>query len=475
MNVALIPHHRFKYQLKLFLLTTSRCVSDSRMGVSQAFELTKDCKAIKLVDPQNEGPCDIDGSAVSYMRFKTTEGRLLLKQLKMMAKEDITLRVPGPVLSLAQWDQESWNFPSPAVTKSLASDLSELHLSMAPDSPLVSNTSSANSMTTQQISLSSKQLWSPSASLSPPSHPPMDVYHELNSARDVIWPLLANILNKMYNKVFKKSDDFIHFDGPPTTQKAVAQERRKLATKKQLVKLYEYFQVAEERLLKLEAKLNVSNSQVSRFKSFLSKVLFPYWIRTRGVDPRATKAIVNELRESHSWKAHQCAGQFDICAGKKARENPGLVVVSTDSDMMFLGADRLLRLQPKGTRFHCYPLKDIISHCGLETQEEWVAAAVVSRNDYDPSVSRTSFSTAVKDISTIRKEWSRKKSKDRSVTGYVKELCRRKNVNHDVVKNSLESFVKLTETPLDHYTQGDDEIDESIRRIINRVEALTLR
>ncbi|KAG0308208.1 hypothetical protein BGZ98_008631, partial [Dissophora globulifera] len=48
-------------------------LNGSEMGVARAFEVTKDCKAIKRVDPQEEGPCDIDGSAVSYMRFKATE------------------------------------------------------------------------------------------------------------------------------------------------------------------------------------------------------------------------------------------------------------------------------------------------------------------------------------------------------------------------------------------------------------------
>ncbi|KAF8910784.1 hypothetical protein BGZ58_005903, partial [Dissophora ornata] len=114
-------------------------------------------------------------------------------------------------------------------------------------------------------------------------------------------------------------------------------------------------------------------------------------------------------------------------------------------------------------------------HCGLETPEEWVAAAVVSLNDYDPSVGRTSFSTAIKDITVIRKDWIREKSKGRSVDRYVRELCRRKNIHHDAVKNSLDSFVKLVETPLDRYTPRDDEIDESIRRIVYRVEALTIR
>ncbi|KAG0300698.1 hypothetical protein BGZ99_003704, partial [Dissophora globulifera] len=66
------------------------------MGVTRAFEVTKDCKAIKRVDPQEEGPCDIDGSAVSYMKFKATEGRLLLQQLKKMAKKDVPIGIPGP-------------------------------------------------------------------------------------------------------------------------------------------------------------------------------------------------------------------------------------------------------------------------------------------------------------------------------------------------------------------------------------------
>ncbi|KAF9579204.1 hypothetical protein BGW38_004631 [Lunasporangiospora selenospora] len=287
------------------------------MGVSRAFEIIGDCNAITVVEPRREGPCEIDGSAVSYVKFKTTEGRLLLKEFKKMAKRDVTCRTLGPVPPLAQ--------------------------------------------------------------------------------------------------------------------------------------------------------------QISRFKSFLSKILFPCWIRTRCVDPRATSAVVKELQKTYGWKAHKCAGQFDVCAGRMARENPNLLVVSTDSDLLFVGAERLIRLQRKGTRFYSYPVKSIIQHCGLETQEEWVAAAVVSLNDYDPSVGRISFRTAIKDIMEIRKDWIRKKSKGRSARRYVKELCKRKNVHQEAVNNSMDSFVELIETPSECTSHGNEEIDESIRRIINRVEVLTHR
>ncbi|KAF8957666.1 hypothetical protein BGZ46_002108 [Entomortierella lignicola] len=220
----------------------------------------------------------------------------------------------------------------------------------------------------------------------------------------------------------------------------------------------------------MEAKSKLSNSQISRFKSFLSKTLFPCWIRTRGVDHRATRAVANELRESHGWRAHQCSGQFDVCVARKARETPSLTVVSTDSDLLFVGVKRLFRLEMKGKQFHCYPIKDIIEYCGLETPEEWVAAAIVSHNDYDPSVGRTSFSSAIKDIIANRKEF-----KGSSVDQYVAELCRRKKVKLNAVENSLDSFVNLVETPAQNDIFEDDMIDESIRRIIYRVEALILR
>ncbi|KAF9436424.1 hypothetical protein BGZ76_004022 [Entomortierella beljakovae] len=72
-------------------------------GGSSSLELIKNYEAIKLVDPQKEGPCDIDGSAVSYMKFKTTEGQLLLKQLKKMAKEDVSIGISDPDPRLAHW------------------------------------------------------------------------------------------------------------------------------------------------------------------------------------------------------------------------------------------------------------------------------------------------------------------------------------------------------------------------------------
>jgi 5'-3' exonuclease len=413
------------------------------MGVSKAFEFLKNCPDIKKVDPQKEGPCEIDGSAVSYWRFKTSEGRLLLKELKKMAKDNVTLGTPAP--RLAHWHQESWSFPS------------------------------LEAEATHQTSSSTEQHFSDSNALSSSSHLSADVHHELNKARDAVWPLLAHVLNKMFEKFYKKSDDFIHYDGQPTTQKAFAHEKRRQATKKQYIKLSEYFLIAETRLSQMESNPKLSNRQVSRFKSFLSKILFPCWIRARNPSHRATRAVANELRESHGWKAHQCAGQFDICVAKKAQNNSNLTVVSTDSDLLFLGAGQLFRLQTKGTHFYCYPVKKIISYCGLKTPEEWVAAAVVSHNDYDPSVGKTSFSSAIKEIIDIRNDQVSKKIKCYSADKLVKELCKKKKVDYSTVKESLDSFVKFVETPTDCYIQDDDLVDESIRRIIYRVQALALR
>ncbi|KAF8957667.1 hypothetical protein BGZ46_002109 [Entomortierella lignicola] len=194
------------------------------MGVTQAFKHIKNCEAIKPVDPRKEGPCEIDGTAISYMKIKYTEGRLLLKQLKEMAKKDVSVGILGTDFRLAHWDEKSWSLP-PSPSDSLTSDLLELHPSTASEPTLACSTSSIDSTTTQQMPSSMALLYSASDTLPLPSHPPTIVYHEPNLARDAVWPLLAYSLDKMYSKFYEKSDGFIHYDGPPTSQKAFAHER----------------------------------------------------------------------------------------------------------------------------------------------------------------------------------------------------------------------------------------------------------
>jgi hypothetical protein len=287
--------------------------------------------------------------------------------------------------------------------------------------------------------------------------------------------MVANVINKMLDRYYKKSEDFIHYDGPPTAQKYFAHEKRRTAHITKIGKMSDILAATEKRLLQMESNPNLSNSQLSRFKAHLRKSVFPVWIDTRGLDPRATKVVVRELGHTHGWKSHQCQGQFDICAGRFARQDPNLTVVTSDSDLMFMGVKELVRFQPKGTRFYSYPIEKMIAHCGLKTAGEWVAAAVISLNDYDPSIGRTSFKTAIEEIKAIKKSWSRKGNADRSVEGYVKEYCKKKKVDVASVKNSIDSFVKLEETPLESFQQGDDELDDSICRIVYRVEALSRR
>ena len=449
------------------------------MGVIKAYERFKNCKYIKRVHPKKLGRCEVDGSAVSYMRLKTTEGRLLLTQLKKQAKVDVSATIQGPIARLAQWGGTSWAFTPPTMPEDLVENITTLKLSTSqePSLNLETDTLSTDSTNTQPPSSSRNQSSTEPISSSSTQRPlpltPADSYPELNAARDVTWPILGKVMNKMLDNSYKKSEDFIHYDGPPTTQKAFAHEKRQRVAAKKNIKLSEYLAATELRLTNLESKPNLSNSQLVRLKAFLGKVVFPCWISTRGVDPRCTNVVVRELRDTHGWQSHVCQGQFDICAAKMARENKEVIVVSTDSDLMFTGIKELVRFQTKGTQFYSYPIKKIQNYCGLKTDNEWVSAAVLSLNDYDTSVGRTSFKTAIDDIKSIRDSWSRKTA-DRSTEGFVKEQCRRKNVDYSSVKNSIESFVNLQETPLEDYRQGDDEIDDSIRRIVYRVEALTL-
>ncbi|KAG0037180.1 hypothetical protein BGZ83_003516 [Gryganskiella cystojenkinii] len=368
------------------------------MGIPKSFEATKTCKAIKCVDVKSHGACHVDGSAVSYTRVKTTEGRLLLRQFKNQAHKDLSAATPGIFLPLAQWNGASWGF------QSLSLPQNRLYL------PAVSNVdiASTNSATTQQLPPSSNPLsyepvTSSSRPLPPPLPPPHTLYHDLNTARNQIWPEVAKVVEKMFDRYYKKAEDFIHFDGPPTIEKTFAHQRRQAASAKKYSKLSENLVIAETRLSHMEATPKISNSGLSRFKKFLGKVLFPSWINTRGLDARAIKVIVSELQDTYGWSSHQCDGQFDICAGKLALENEDLVVVTTDSDLLFMGVKELIRLQPKGTRFYSYPIKKIREHLGLKSKDEWIAAAIISLNDYDKSVGRTSFKTAVEEIKAIRK------------------------------------------------------------------------
>lgn len=269
------------------------------MGVSKSFEPSKDCKAVVQVNPKSMGPLHIDASATTYSLFKRLEGRLLLKELKKLAKS---------------------NAPSP---------------------------------------------------------PPPE---SLNVARHLAWTGLARILDKIFTKNYSKSKDTIHYDGPPTSQKAYARQKRQQAVSKMMVKLMDHLQQAERRLQELEQSPAPSRKKLSRLTKFLSGTVFPMWTTTRPVDARSTRAIVKELRDSFGWKCHNCPGQFDLCAGRLCRDNPEahITVVTTDSDLQFVGAHTLLRFKPKGTVFYLYPIKEVIEHCGLESVDEWKAAAVIA-------------------------------------------------------------------------------------------------
>lgn len=459
------------------------------MGVAHAFVPLKDCEAIKATDPKSIDGCHIDGSAVSYMRLKSTEGRLLLNGLKRQAREITTASTPASTLSLGAWDKDKrlWFFPPSELpdgptplgmsTLRLTSPISTLNnptpiIPTVPRRPLVLPPSYFGSASSQ--SASSQSASSQSVSFPPTSQPlsviPTNPYHELNKARKEVWPVLAKVIDKMFDSNYSKSSAMIHYDGRPTVEKAFAHERRLKASQPASVKMSDLLASTENRLFQMESKANLSNSQLSRFKKHLRRVVFPHWLKCRGVNPRTTENVARELHDSHGWLSHVCEGQFDICAGKLAREDPNLTVVSTDSDLMFMGIKELVRFQPRGSRFYSYPIEEIIAFCGLESLTEWVAAAVISLNDYDASIGRTSFKSAIHAIKASREDLI-----NPTIQDFVRDFCEKKNDSINSVKNSLQSFVRLHETFLEQGQQDSDVLDDSIRRIVYRLGVLMNR
>lgn len=450
------------------------------MGIPKSFDPAKGCKHVQAVNPKTDGKigkCHIDGSAVSYTRFKNTEGRLLLKQFQKDAKTDVSqgLFVTSTPPPLVQWNGSSWSTPVSTTT----------------NTPFVRNTSTATTMATVNDTTSTRTSQgtpvvsysisialspSPTASLSSSSNPQqlnnaLNLYPELNKARQQILPQLARSMDRMYDNAYKKSEDVIHYDGPATMQKRFAHEQRAKASKKKREGLSGLIKTAETRLAVLESKAQLSNRQLSRLRASLSSHLFPLWTDERGVDTRTTSAVAKLLHETHGWQTHICAGQFDICAGKIAHLDKNMTVISTDSDLMFMGVGTLIRFQAKGSQFHSYPIKKVYKHAGLKTEEEWVAAAILARNDYDPSAGHQSFENVIKEIVKIRG----RRKQDRSVLGFVTTYCKDRGKDINVVQNSIESFIGLKEDLDTSYRPGNDELDESIRQIVYRVEALTHR
>ncbi|GJJ77959.1 hypothetical protein EMPS_10318 [Entomortierella parvispora] len=459
------------------------------MGVANAFAPLKDCKAIKVIDPKSLDGCHIDGSAVSYIRLKNTEGRLLLKAFKKQAKEVTAASITASPLPLGEWDKENklWHFPSPErpdgsfsqdVSVSVPQRISALHIS-SPSSTSNNNPSTTIPVVPRQPLIQPPSYFGPaspvSASFPPVSQPlPDNVRHELNRARDEMLPVLARSMDKMFDNNYSKSSDYIHYDGTPTAEKAFARERRFKASLPASVKMSDMLASTERRLLQLESKTNLSNSQLHRLRKYLGCVVFPHWLKCRSVDPRTTKNVARELHDSHGWRSHVCNGQFDICAGKLARDDPNLTVVTTDSDLMFMGIKEFVRFQPRGTRFYSYPVEEMITFCGLESKEQWVAGAVVSLNDYDPSVGRTSFNSAIKAMKAIREDLLREDINP-TVEAHVAKFCSKKKDHVENVQQSISSFVNLQETFLQQNQQVNDVLDDSIRRIVFRLGVLTSR
>jgi hypothetical protein len=449
------------------------------MGIPKAYDPAKGCQHVQDVNPKTDGKigkCHIDGSAVSYTRFKSTEGRLLLKQMKKDAKTDTSLGlvVTSKPPSLVQWNGSSWFIPVSTTNNTLlVRNTSTAATTMTTTIATVNDTASTGtSQGTPDISLSPSLTGSPSSSASPHQlSNALDLYPELNKARQQILPQLARSMDRMYDNVYKKCEDVIHYDGPATMQKRFAHEQRAKASKSKRERLSGLIKTAEARLAALENKVQLSNRQLARLKAFLNSRLFPLWTEERGVDTRTTSAVAKLLRETHGWQTHICDGQFDVCAGKMAHLDKNLTVVSTDSDLMFMRVGTLIRFQAKGSQFHSYPIKKVYKHAGLKTEEEWIAAAILTRNDYDPSAGHQSFENVIKAIIKIRG----RRKQDRSVLGFVTTYCQDRGKDISVVQNSIDSFVGLKEDLDNSYRPGNDKLDESIRQIVYRVEVLTRR
>ncbi|KAG0046599.1 hypothetical protein BGZ83_008232 [Gryganskiella cystojenkinii] len=148
-----------------------------------------------------------------------------------------------------------------------------------------------------------------------------------------------------------------------------------------------------------------------------------------------------------------CVGDDLISAWTFGPRRPNVTVISTDSDLMFMEIKELIRFQPKGTRFFSYPTKKIMRHVDMKTEQEWVAAAILSLNDYDASVGSTSFKAVIEGIKEIHRSWSHRRGVDRllkdtsknfaGLKGATTTLCRQRKI-----QPSKEATVHVTRSSI---------------------------
>jgi len=285
-------------------------------------------------------------------------------------------------------------------------------------------------------------------------------------------------LDKVLLKKFSKDQAILHFDGPKTTQKRYAHEKREASRTGSIANFVQKAATVLAQIAVLQSQVDKTTAagnpkptknQILRVVKVINRSLLKAWINTKAVPHRDWKALAEQLDEK-GWTVHGCTGEADVCISRHAEEEEeDTVVASADSDNLFHGAAFVLRKSPRGGRFFTYDIGAVLGSLRI-SYEQWQAIAVLAENDYDQKLPGQSFATIVE---TIRDMPNKPTSND-----YVNDYCSMQSIDPTSFKNSTDIFIDNKEDrDMDAVSEnnGTKLVDHLMMHVVNEVSKLRQR
>ncbi|KAF9347175.1 hypothetical protein BGX34_003339 [Mortierella sp. NVP85] len=278
--------------------------------------------------------------------------------------------------------------------------------------------------------------------------PPLDASQVL--------PRLTDRLNKKLQENFAQCPDTtIHVDGQETIQKTKTRQARAETIEKEILKFRDAIDATDEIIT------SDGTSPRSKKDKVVAKIAKAKdaWAKTRILDFATKLSIARGLKDL-GWSVCCCTGEADTCIGKKSDTHPGLVVASTDSDMLFGGAGALLRKEPTSRSYTLYSLNDVLQKLNV-TKEQWTVAAITSNNDYSANIDGQTFE---KNLAIV------KRSNAKDTIGILSEYCLSMGVESNRYDMAKQIFIERVET-LAAETKNNQAVDQMMQSLVVRVNS----
>lgn len=180
-----------------------------------------------------------------------------------------------------------------------------------------------------------------------------------------------SIIEATIRKNAVPSKSVLYVDGQPS------KEKRATSIRRQEIRHKAAGQAALD-LFRLEE--SVSAKQKMRKQA--------YWTAKKNLDKAFTWSSVAKQRlveflRSKGWSVVECEAEADVMIARQT--NPGDVVISRDSDMMFYSKVETLWRPLSNNKILVYNIPDVLETLQIH-RSQWVALGVVSKNDYTANI-----------------------------------------------------------------------------------------